>query len=333
MSESHPRTFSEDFRRFFVRGLAVLLPTVLTLWILVKAYQFVDNAIAQPINRGVRVAIKEASDVWGPMQTFFDPTVEELDARRSALARDARQNGDGAGAVPGRDDIRRTMRRNNVDAWWESHFPLELIGIAVAIIVVYIAGRLLGGYIGRRVYGRLETFFISIPVIKQVYPSVKQVVDFIFGDEQPIKFNRVVICEYPRKGIWSVGFMTGQSLRAIRTRTGDAVSVFIPSSPTPFTGYTVTVPIEDVVEVPITVDEALRFAVSGGVLVPRNQAVEGPGVVPAGFKDLPQVEAVLPPKAGDPGPDDPATGGPDEAAAPESRARTGPADDDARAAG
>jgi uncharacterized membrane protein len=65
--------------------------------------------------------------------------------------------------------------------------------------------------------------------------------------------------------------MTGTSMRKIHERVGDAVSIFIPSSPTPFTGYTITVPREEVFELPISVEEAIRFAVSGGVLVPKHQ--------------------------------------------------------------
>ena len=64
MPDASPKTFRADFKRFFGRGLAVLLPSVLTLWILVKAYQFVDSAIAQPINSGIRAGIAETADRW-----------------------------------------------------------------------------------------------------------------------------------------------------------------------------------------------------------------------------------------------------------------------------
>ena len=72
MTEAQPRTFRSDFKRFFLRGLAVLLPSVLTLWILVKAYQFVDSAIAQPINSGIRFSLVEASLQWPAFQEIFD---------------------------------------------------------------------------------------------------------------------------------------------------------------------------------------------------------------------------------------------------------------------
>jgi uncharacterized membrane protein len=155
---------------------------------------------------------------------------------------------------------------------------MRLIGLVVALIAVYIAGRLLGGFFGRRIYRKLESIIAQVPVFKQVYPYVKQIVDFLFSDEHSIKFNRVVAVEYPRRGIWSVGFMTGGTMKTIHERAGQSLTVFVPSSPTPFTGYTITVPVEDVIELPITVEEALRFTVSGGVLVPgRQQMAGGPG--------------------------------------------------------
>jgi uncharacterized membrane protein len=105
-----------------------------------------------------------------------------------------------------------------------------------------------------------------------VYPALKQVVEFLFGSEQKnLEFNRVVMIEYPRPGIWSMGLVTGDAAREVRAAVGDAVTVFVPSSPTPFTGWTVTVPRDQVRELPITVDEALRYLVSAGVVVPGDK--------------------------------------------------------------
>jgi len=268
MSDPSARTFSADFKRFFLRGLVVLLPSVLTLWIVVKAYQFVDNTIAEPINRGVRLAMVNTARVWPPLQEAFDPTPEKNPEWQTALD---------AGLSAGEQEATRVrLRRVNIRSWWDAHWYMDLIGLFVAIIVVYIAGRLLGGFFGRRIYRKVEDVITSLPVFKQVYPYVKQVVDFLFSDDRPIKFNRVVLIEYPRKDIWTMGFLTGKSMRSIREQLGNSVSVFIPSSPTPFTGYTMTVRREEVIELPITVEEAIRFTVSGGVLVPTHQRVDEP---------------------------------------------------------
>jgi uncharacterized membrane protein len=274
MSQATSRTFTADFRRFFVRGLVVLLPSVLTLWIMVKAYQFIDTAIANPINRGIRTGMVQATDFWTPLQTWFDPSEEQWqeamrveNAKRRVPVIASQLEAEFGTATLSR------LRSESISAWWAARWYMELIGLVVAVIAVYIAGRLLGGFVGRRIYKQLESLLVSVPVFKQVYPHVKQVVDFLFGGEKPIKFGRVVVLEYPRKGIWSIGFLTGSTLKDVARQSGESVTVFIPSSPTPFTGYTITVPREEVIEVAITVDEALRFTVSGGVLVPDHQAM------------------------------------------------------------
>ena len=267
MASDPTRTFGGDFKRFFGRGLGVLLPSVLTLWILVKAYQFVDLTIAQPINAGVRAGVVEISENWETMGDFFGPDAEELaiELGRRTLIR-------GANIEP--DVVEKDLMRASVNRWWtEWALYLDWIGILVAVLAVYFAGRLLGGFLGRRVQRGVEHIITSVPIFKQVYPYVKQVVDFLFSDDKPIQFNRVVVVEYPRKGVWAVGLVTGSTMKSIEESSGDAITIFIPSSPTPFTGYTITVPRSEVRELPISIDEALRFTISGGVLVPPHEAI------------------------------------------------------------
>ena len=277
MSDPSARTFSADFKRFFLRGLVVLLPTVLTLWIVVKAYQFVDHQIAKPINAGLQLAVVKAARLWEPLQKQFGS----------------------ADVIAG-----------NVEEWWNDRWYMRFIGLIVAIVAVYIVGRLLGGFFGRQIYRKIETVITTLPIFKQVYPHVKQIVDFLFSDDKRTKFNRVVMVQYPRKGVWSIGFLTGNTLRSIADRAGDAVTVFIPSSPTPFTGYTITVPRCEALEVPISVDEALRFTISGGVLVPSHQVI-GPEDTPAVLSPPDGGEVVPTAVADDDTDDRPAPGDPE----------------------
>ncbi len=242
-NNSVARTFSSDFKRFFIRGLVVLLPSVLTLWIVVKAYQFIYHNIAEPINGWIKLGLVQLGRNWTPARNKFGPDLDSIPA--------------------------------GVAGWWEAnHWYLDIIGVIVAIVAVYIAGRLLGGFFGRSIYRRLEQIVTALPVVKQIYPYVKQVVDFLFSDERPMRFNRVVVVEYPRKGIWAVGFLTGATMKSIAKTAGDSVTVFVPSSPTPFTGYTITVPRDEVLDLPISVEEAIRFAVTAGVLIPDHQVLE-----------------------------------------------------------
>jgi uncharacterized membrane protein len=112
-----------------------------------------------------------------------------------------------------------------------------------------------------------------IPVIRAVYSTVKQVTDFLLS-ERPMDFSGVVAVQYPRKGIWSLGLSTGGAMKQLQERVPDAlVTVFIPSSPTPLTGYVIQAPREDVIELNLTIDEGLRFTISGGVI--RPEAVLG----------------------------------------------------------
>ena len=274
MGKNNDKRFGSDFRHFFVRGLIVLLPTVLTLWIVVAAYRFVDANIAQPINLGVQQAVLVVTPKIVDekrLPSLFVVTEDQLEQRRQERRK--------ASLAPMPEaELRSQIRATNFSQWWDSHWYTRYSGLFVAIVLIYLAGRMLGGFIGRRLYARLEKLLARIPIFKQVYPHVKQIVDFLFGENQ-MQFSKVVIVEYPRKGIWTVGLLTGDSLKDIQSRMGtEIVSVFIPSSPTPFTGYTITVPREDAIELPITIEEALRFVVSGGVLVPDHErmgAIEG----------------------------------------------------------
>jgi uncharacterized membrane protein len=261
MSEASNRTFTSDFKRFFVRGLVVLLPTVLTLWLVVYAYRFVYNAIAEPINRGIRWCMYELAPYWQPLRTWFDPAEGEITAAIAAAG----------SKPPARDAVVLTLREANIEAWWVQHWYLNVIGLIVAIVAVYVAGRVLGGYLGRRVYRRMENLMTRMPIMRQVYPSVKQVVDFFFAEDRTRRFSRVVLCEYPRQGVWVMAFQTGPAFKHVEAVVGEAVTVFIPSTPGTITGYTAVIPRKDVIDLPISVDEAIRFAVSGGVLVPDRE--------------------------------------------------------------
>jgi len=271
MASEQPRSFLADFRLFFFRGLGVLLPSVLTLWILIYAGLFVQRSVAEPINSGVRqlviYALPQIVDE-GHIPEWFVVSDEQLARLKAERLREARPT------IPDAQ-LREFARARNLKEWWDERWYLRLVGLVVAIVLIYLAGRFLGGLIGKRIYVRLEGAFQRLPVVAQVYPHVKQVVEVFFGgddSEERIKFNRVVLVEYPRRGIWTVGLLTGESMRDIEKSMGEeGVTVFIPSSPTPFTGYTITVPREEAIDLPITIDEALRFVVSGGVLVPPRE--------------------------------------------------------------
>lgn len=262
------RSFAADFRLFFLRGLAILLPSVLTIWLLFAAYGFVQRTVAEPINKGLRQGVIQIAPRTVPperLPDWFTVPDEQVDV--------ARMNRAVSGDRPlTTDQLRAEIRERRFAEWWNSHWYLRNIGLLVAIILFYLAGIVLGGIIGRSVYARIERLITRLPLVKQVYPSVKQVTEFLLGEKNQMSFNRVVIVEYPRKGIWTLGFHTGNTLRTVNKAAGvECVSVFIPSSPTPFTGYAISLPKDEVIDIDMTVEEALRFVISGGVLVSESQ--------------------------------------------------------------
>ena len=269
MSTKRKNTTSHPKQAFF-RGLAVLLPSVLTLWLMVKAYQFIDSAIAEPINGGIRMIVVHTPSYFPNATEFFEIGPTDVEINTAAAEKEI--------SITDEKQIKSLiidLRTISVDKWWDANRWMNLLGLLVAAVIVYISGRLVGGWLGRTAYKRIEKIMIAVPVIRKVYPYIKQLVDFLINDNETPKFSSVVAVQYPRKGIWSVGFLTGPTLQRLEEVAPNSVTIFIPSSPTPFTGYTITVPRADTLDLPISVEEAIRFSVSGGVLVPDHQLKGG----------------------------------------------------------
>jgi len=222
-------TFWSDFRRRFSRGLATILPTVLTIALILWLFGTINEYVGKPISTGTKWL---AEKIWGA---------------------------------------------SLIDAIWDD-YHLAVVGFLLAIVVVYIVGLFVASYIGRFVWRSIESLLTRLPLIRQIYPSIKQVTDFvILNEKKKADFSRVVAVEYPRKGVWSIGFVTSGGLQTLRTALGGSIlTVFVPSSPTPVTGYTVTLRRDEVIDLPLSVDEALRFTISGGVILPTAQAMPAP---------------------------------------------------------
>lgn len=271
------RTFYSDFRLFFLRGLAIALPTVITVGLLFWAYTFLNNNIASPINGAVRWSVLRVMPQVVPEAShpeWYTVTKEQMEEFATQRRREGLRQWTDASAIAKDPAALARIRANNLEDLWSRHWYLHGIGFVVALTLVYLTGVLLGNYLGRRTYQAFERLMVRLPVIKQVYPNVKQITDFMLGsDDTSLPKGRVCLVEYPRRGIWTVGLMTGETMKTIEKIAGtQCVTVFIPSSPTPFTGYTITVPVKEVYELPISFDEAIRFVVSGGVLVPGRQS-------------------------------------------------------------
>jgi len=239
--------FTDDFRRFFFRGLAAILPTVLTLALLVWVYSLIDQYFSRYINIAAQRA---AYYIWGWCSDINLKDPEQANALR-----------------------------DSVHAIW-MRWHLSWVGFVAAVISIYVFGRFLASFIGRALWHVTERTLVQLPIIKSVYPHIKQVTDFLLA-ERKMKYSRVVAVEYPRKGLWSIGLVTNRGMRTLdESVQGELLTVFIPSSPTPVTGYTITVRREDVVDLAISIDDALKFTISGGVILPPSQKPTGSFPVP-----------------------------------------------------
>lgn len=221
----------KQFKSYFFRGLAVLLPTMLTIWVFVWGYGFIQGNISIHINRGM---------VWLSM------ILQRLDWKDIAA-------------------------REEFNKFWIDGIG-SIAGFVISLILVCIIGAILASVVGKSLWRMIEKFIMRTPFLRQVFPYIKQVTDFLFTQEEQKKmFSRVVAVEYPRKGVWSMGFVTGNGLKKITDREEkEFLTILIPTSPTPFTGFVIMAPKDDTIDLDITIEEALRFAVSGGVIAPGN---------------------------------------------------------------
>ncbi len=148
------------------------------------------------------------------------------------------------------------------------------LGILVSILIILLAGILTRGVVGGRLVHYWERFLQALPLVRTIYSPARQLILSIAGP-QTGKFNRVVVIPYPRPGVYCFAFAAKEVDLASRGIEGEFISVFIPSTPTPFTGFVVMVNKADLHPIDISIEEAIKFLVSGGIAVPDKLLPEG----------------------------------------------------------
>ena len=149
-----------------------------------------------------------------------------------------------------------------------------LIGLVLTGVFIFLVGLAGSNIIGRSVVKGLDNFALSIPLVKSIYGSARQFLE-TFGTSQRTTFQGVVLIEYPRKGIYTVGLVTSETAGEAQTRTSEhLVNVFVPTTPNPTSGVLVMAPRESLIPMAMTVEEALRLIVSGGIVVPEADLVQ-----------------------------------------------------------
>ncbi|MFH1359789.1 MAG: DUF502 domain-containing protein [Candidatus Omnitrophota bacterium] len=150
----------------------------------------------------------------------------------------------------------------------EFGFYFRGISIIVSAAIIFLIGFLATNFLGRRLYPVFENLLLRLPFFKQVYPAFKQMAIFLFSRERPA-FKQVVLVEYPRKGIYSIGFLTNDTGGRLNQKLRhEHCNVFVPSSPGPLTGFVILVPKHELIYPDISIEDAIKLIVSGGVVNP-----------------------------------------------------------------
>ncbi|MFO8153245.1 DUF502 domain-containing protein [Thioalkalivibrio sp.] len=148
-------------------------------------------------------------------------------------------------------------------------FSVPGIGVVVAIVIVLITGLIAANFVGRKLFDIGDAIVDRIPLVRSIYSAVKQVVHTVLDDGAE-SFKRVLMVQYPRKGLWTLGFQTGLGVGEVQQRIEhDVITVFIPTTPNPTSGFVIMVPREDAVELDMSVEDGLKFVMSLGVVVPK----------------------------------------------------------------
>lgn len=148
-------------------------------------------------------------------------------------------------------------------------FRIPGLGILLTAAVVFATGVLVANFFGRRLLAVWEAILQRIPFVRSIYGGAKNFTEVVLGDSGQ-SFKKAVMIEWPRKGIYSIGFLTGTNLDELRHRIGeDIVSVFIPTTPNPTSGFVMFVPQHAVIELDMDVESALKLIVSLGIVVPK----------------------------------------------------------------
>ncbi|MGB6241477.1 MAG: DUF502 domain-containing protein [Castellaniella sp.] len=201
------------FKRYFITGLLIWLPLVITVWVLLALARTLDSLVPSFLSPEVLFGV----------------------------------------AIPG--------------------FELVLV-----LLVILFTGLFCANFIGRAILSRWEAFLGRIPFVRSIYNSVKQVGDTVFGPNGQA-FRQAILVQYPRQGAWTVGFLTGTPCDEIAgLLAGDFVSVYVPTTPNPTSGFFLMMPRTDVQVLDMSVEAALKYVVSMGVVTPP--VLPAPPVVP-----------------------------------------------------
>ena len=153
-------------------------------------------------------------------------------------------------------------------------FSIPGFGILLSVVIIFATGLIAANYIGKNLVDWWESLLDKIPLVRNIYSPLKKFAELVLTD-QTQAFSKVLLIEYPRKGLYSLCFQTSKNLGEIATKSGkDVVCVFVPTTPNPTSGLILMVPQEDVIELDMSVEDGLKMIISLGVVVPGEHLDE-----------------------------------------------------------
>lgn len=160
-------------------------------------------------------------------------------------------------------------------------FAIPGLGLVVLIAFLTLVGALTAGFVGRRLTKIYEHILARMPIIRGIYSATKQIFETVLA-QQSNAFREAVLIEYPRKGIWSVAFITGTTKGEIqRVTPEDVVNVFIPTTPNPTSGFLLMVPRKELIHLKMPVEDAIKMVISGGIVTPPDREIAEHEIKPA----------------------------------------------------
>ncbi len=156
-------------------------------------------------------------------------------------------------------------------------FSVPGFGLIVAVVIITMVGFLTANLIGKSILSYGEYMLSRMPVVRNIYSALKQIFETVFKEDSD-SFQSVVIVEYPRKGIWALAFVATDTLGEVQDNlgkiTGQTVSVFLPTTPNPTSGFLLFVPKDEVIELEMSVEEAAKLVISAGLVAPEFKAAK-----------------------------------------------------------
>lgn len=202
----------QKLRDNFIAGIAVILPAVVTIWLLMVLYKWINRGLLMPLTK------------------LFTPYL--------------------------------------VNPYLEHSVSIAIFILLILIIIaIGMAARII--FI-RKIFSSGEKVFFKIPMVGRIYVAMKQLSRAFLGDKSSV-FKSVVLVEYPRQGIYSIGFLTSENKGEIHNKTGKKLfNVYVPSVPNPTTGFFVLVPEKEIILLKMSIEDAMKLAISGGAVTPHT---------------------------------------------------------------